>query len=132
MKAGTLVDPDTLLPDTPEVLAQRQLNAYNEGDIDAFLEPYSDTVKIFRIPGSEPYMVGKENMRPRYANLFERIPELHCEVVERMVVGNTVVDQERLTGLPDGNVAHAIAIYKVANGKIVEVHFWSPEPYDIE
>ncbi|MEL6536209.1 MAG: amidohydrolase family protein [Bacteroidota bacterium] len=130
MKGGQLIDPDTLLPDTPEILAQRQLNAYNAGDIDAFLEPYSDSVKIYQMPASEPYVVGKENIRPRYASMFENVPELHCEVVDRIVVGNTVIDQERITGLPDGSIGRAIAIYKMAQGKIVEVHFWRPEDYD--
>jgi len=126
---GSQMTTDTLLPNTPEALAQQQLIAYNARDIDAFLEPYSDTVKIYQIPASEPFLVGKEAMRTRYAKKFEETPELHCELINRMVDGNTVVDQELITGLPDGRVSHAIAIYKVAHGKIVEVHFWRPVGY---
>jgi hypothetical protein len=55
--------------------------------------------------------------------MFERTPDLHCELVNRIVLGNTVIDQERVTGFPGGNVIEAVAIYKVENGKIAKVYF---------
>ena len=130
MRKGHKMTPEGILPDTPEMLAQRQLNAYNAGDIEAFLEPYADSVKIFRIPATEPYLVGKEAMRPGYASMFERNPTLHCNLVNRMVVDDTVVDQEQITTAESDRVYNAIAIYRMANGKIVEVHFFNPKPYD--
>jgi len=39
---GIVFNPEDLLTDTPEDLAQRQLNAYNFRNIEAFLEPYAD------------------------------------------------------------------------------------------
>ena len=129
MRKGTLIDPDTLLPDTPEMLAQRQLNAYNAGNLEAFLEPYADTVKIFDVPGAEPSMVGKETMRERYGQLFERAPDLHCELVDRMVIDDTVIDQESIS-IPGRQLGKAIAIYRVAHGKIVEVYFYRPNPLE--
>ncbi len=35
---------------TPEELAQQQLDAYNARDIDAFMEPYSDSLEIYNFP----------------------------------------------------------------------------------
>jgi hypothetical protein len=40
-----------------------------------------------------------------------------------MVLGNFVVDYEEVTGLPDVDVLHAIAIYEVNDGAIQKVWF---------
>ncbi|MFT6972609.1 MAG: hypothetical protein ACJAXX_003193, partial [Roseivirga sp.] len=46
-------------------LAQQQLDGYNNRNIDAFLAPYSDTVKIYNHP-KELIMSGKAEMKQRY------------------------------------------------------------------
>lgn len=115
---------DTLPTSTPEMLAQQQLDAYNAGDIDAFLIPYSEDVEIYNFPGAgEPQTKGKENMRSSYEAMFRQFPELHCKLVNRMIMGNTVIDQESITGIPGGKGFEAIAIYKIENGKIAKVYF---------
>lgn len=119
---GTVYDPQVLVPDdTPLALAQRQLNAYNARDIEAFLAPYGDEVEVYGYPGRLIYR-GKEKMRERYTSLFASSPELHCELVNRIVLGNTVIDQELVTGR-NGQKVRAIAIYTVRDGKIARVEF---------
>ena len=118
---GVPMQPQQLLPVTPEILAQQQLNAYNARDIDAFLEPYSDSVRIYSFP-DKLMMRGKEEMRKQYSGLFDRVKELHCELVNRIVQGNTVIDQESVTGFGDKPLK-AIAVYKIREGKIAEVYF---------
>lgn len=120
-RRGVAIDPHELLPVTPEILAQQQLNAYNLRDIDAFLEPYSDSVEIYNFPG-ELLMKGKEEMRESYSKMFKEIPELHCRLVNRIVHGNTVIDHESVTGWGDKPV-RAIAIYTIKDGKIVRADF---------
>ncbi len=122
LNRGHLIQPDTLIQVTPEILAQQQLNAYNARNIEAFLEPYSEDVEIYNFPNELIYK-GKERMRTNYANMFENTPELHCELVNRIVLGNTVIDQERVTGFPGDQVIEAIAIYKIEKGKIAQVYF---------
>ncbi|MEO1513493.1 MAG: nuclear transport factor 2 family protein [Bacteroidota bacterium] len=107
---------------SPEQLAQEQLDAYNARDIDAFLKPYSDEVEIYNFP-DQLISKGKESMRKSYAQMFANTPKLHCELVSRMVQGNTVIDQERVTGFGPDRVMHAIAVYKVEDGKIAKVYF---------
>lgn len=107
---------------TPEQLVQQQLDGYNARDIDAFLAPYSDDIELYDFPNTLN-LKGKEKMKTGYQDFFDKVPELHCELVNRMVMGNTVIDQEKVTGFPDGFVLEAIAIYKIKDGKIVTVHF---------
>lgn len=115
------VIPDTVKP-TPVELAQQQLNAYNARDIEAFLEPYAEDVELFNFP-NQPISVGKERMRRSYGKLFEETPDLHCELVDRMVMGNTVIDQERVVFRKGEPALNAIAIYKIKDGKIARVYF---------
>jgi len=61
-------------------------------------------------------------MRQRYAGIFEKAKELHCQLVNRIVMGNTVIDHERITGMGEKPM-EAVAVYTVENGKIVKVSF---------
>jgi imidazolonepropionase-like amidohydrolase len=121
-RRGVIIKPGELVNNTPEMLAQQQLNAYNLRNIDAFLEPYSDSVEIYDFTTGKLMMKGKEQMRKSYSNMFKNTPELHCKLVNRIVEGNTVIDQESVTGWGD-KPATAIAVYKIEKGKIAKVYF---------
>lgn len=117
---GVVFNPEDLVKDTPEALAQRQLNAYNLRDIEAFLEPYAEDVEIYNFP-NELESKGKESMRKGYASMFEKVTNLHCELVERIVQGNVVIDKERVQF--GDKFLEAVAIYHIENGKIKKVYF---------
>lgn len=106
----------------PTDLAQQQLDAYNARNIDAFLEPYADDVEVYDFPDKLQYK-GKEEMRKRYSGMFERTKALHCELVNRIAVGNTVIDHESVTFAADKEPVTAVAIYRIENGKIKQVYF---------
>lgn len=105
---------------TPEVLAQKQLEAYNAHDIDAFLEPYADDVEIYGFPDKLLYK-GKETMRKDYGEFFKNTPKLHCELKNRIIQGNRVIDKEYVTGA--GKPFEAVAVYQIENNKIKKVYF---------
>ena len=117
---GIVFNPDELLIDSPENLAQRQLNAYNFRNIEAFLEPYDDDVEVYNYPDTLLFK-GKETMRTGYSQMFENTPNLHCELVGRIVQGNIVIDKERVQF--KDKIMEAIAIYHIENNKIKKVYF---------
>ena len=119
---GIQLQAKELLAVTPAILVQQQLNAYNTRNIEAFLAPYSDSTAIYDQASGKLLMQGKEQMRQRYAGIFERAKELHCQLVNRIVLGNTVIDHERITGMGEKPM-EAVAVYTVENGKIVKVSF---------
>lgn len=121
IRRGNLLSPEKLLPNSPEILVQQQLNAYNLRNMDAFLEPYSDSVELYMFP-NQLVGKGKEQMRGSYTEMFRDIKSLHCHVTERIVQGNTVIDHETVTGFGP-NPLKAIAIYKIEKGKIAKVYF---------
>jgi len=106
----------------PQVLVQKQLEAYNIGDIEAFLEPYAEDIEVYNFPNTL-VSKGKDKIRPTYELMFNRYKKLHCKLVNRIIVGNTVIDQENVTFTEEGQVYKAIAIYKIENNKIAKVYF---------
>ncbi|MBE0650636.1 MAG: amidohydrolase family protein [Bacteroidales bacterium] len=117
---GIVFNPEEILKDSPEDLAQRQLNAYNLRNINAFLEPYADDVEVYQYPNTLQFK-GKEAMRKSYSQMFENTPNLHCELVGRIVQGNVVIDKERVQF--EDTIVEAVAIYHIENGKIKKVYF---------
>jgi hypothetical protein len=102
---------------------QRQLDAYNAHDLERFVAEYTDDIQVFRPPAAEPVLSGKRAFAAHYAKNRFTLPNLHAEVVNRIVSGDTVVDHERITGLGEG-VVEAVAVYKVSGGLISTVWFF--------
>ena len=117
---GVVIDPDTLLQDTPIALAQRQLNGYNFRNIEAFLEPYAEDVEVFVLPDKLLFK-GKEEMRKAYSTRFDNTPDLHFELMNRIVQGNMVIDKERIQ--EGGKKREAVAMFQVEGNKIKKVYF---------
>lgn len=117
---GVVINPEEILKDTPADLAQRQLNAYNLRNIDAFLEPYADDVEVYTYPNKLNY-TGKEAMRARYSKMFKNTPNLHCELVSRIIQGNVVIDKEHVQA--NERMKEATAIYHIEDNKIKKVFF---------
>ena len=101
---------------------QRQLEAYNAHDLEAFVAQYSEDIKVYRLPADQPVTVGKAAFAEHYRKNRFNIPTLHAEVVSRIAVGNKVIDHELVTGIAAQPV-HAAAIYEVNEGLITTVWF---------
>lgn len=117
---GNIFQAASFTNNSPESLAQRQLNAYNLRNIEAFLEPYAENVEVYMFPEKLLYK-GKETMRQQYASMFQQVTNLHCELKERIVQDNIVIDKERVRF--GEQVIEAVAIYHIENGKIKKVYF---------
>ena len=98
--------------------AQRQLDAYNAGDLDAFVACYHEDVELCMLTTGEVRGRGRARLREDYSALFARCPELHATLTSRSVVGNVAFDREVVTGLRDAPV-HAMAIYEVDEAGLI-------------
>lgn len=121
-KNGNVLDPESLIPITPELLVQQQLNAYNARNIEAFLEPYSDDVEIYTFPNTL-ISKGKDEMRKSYTQMFAKMPNLHCELKGRIIQRNIVIDRESVSGMISNTKVEATAVYEIKNHKIIKVYF---------
>ncbi|MDH7447184.1 amidohydrolase family protein [Aquimarina sp. 2201CG14-23] len=120
IKSGKVLDIHKLIEETPEQIVQRQVNAYNARNIDAFMDTYADNIEIFNFP-NEPSISGKDQMKSRFQSMFESVPNLYCEIKNRIVLGNKVVDREYVRF--GERYSSVIAIYEITDGKISKVTF---------
>ncbi len=104
----------------PETIVQEQLDAYNARNIEGFLETYTEDVELYNFP-AEKRSQGQNEMRKGYTGFFETTPDLHCEIKNRIVIANKVIDEEYITA--NGNNFSAVAVYEVESGKIAKVTF---------
>lgn len=99
---------------------QHQLDAFNNRDLEAFMEAFAPDARIEDGTG-EVLMNGAEEMRAFYGSVFENSPELYCDLVSRSAVGDWVFDEEKVEGLQAEGFpeeAHAMVAYKVSGGQI--------------
>ena len=107
----------------PADAVQRQLDAYNDRDLARFVAEYSDTVRVFRPPESEPAIRGKAALAEYYAANRFNLPGLHADLLHRIVLGDRVIDHERIHGVRDEPFEVA-AVYRVVDGKIEDAWFF--------
>ncbi len=111
-----------------EIIIQRQLDAYNARDIDAFMACWALDAKVYAHPDTL-LADGAAAIRARHEVRF-REPNLFGRLIQRMSTGNTVVDREVVTRtFPEGpGQVDVIAIYELADEKITRAWFVMGEP----
>ncbi|MGZ6142941.1 MAG: nuclear transport factor 2 family protein [Myxococcales bacterium] len=97
-------------------IVQRQVEAYNAHDLDAFAGTYADDVLITSGAG-QVLVLGKEGLRERYGKAFAKHPKAQCRVAERKTEGEGIVVQHEL--IDDRDLGWVR--YEVRDGKIKSV-----------
>ena len=116
------------MSDDAVAVVERQLAAYNARDLERFAATYAEDVTIYRMPSLKPAIQGQQQLRETYRQRFASA-SLHAEILSRIVLGNKVIDHERVTGIR-ATPLEALAIYEVAGGLITSVWFFYPaEPF---
>jgi hypothetical protein len=101
---------------SPEAVVNRQLAAYNDGDVEAFVAEFAEDAVVTGFDDQEPMAVGEHEIRELYGQQFETVsPE--AEVLSRIALGEYVVDHERVER-EDGEEMEAIGVYRVVDGEI--------------
>ncbi len=104
---------------TPTEIVQKQLDAYNAHDIDAFLATYTPDAKLCDFPSGEVWIQGHAQIRERYTKIFEN--KAHVDLASRIANGNYVIDHEAVKTVNED--FHAVAIYHVTDTLIDQVWF---------
>ena len=102
----------------PAAVIARQLDAYNARDVDAIMATYADDARQYEHPATL-MASGADQIRERMALRFQE-PQLHARLVQRVVMGDMVIDHEVVTrNFPEGvGTVELVAIYEVSGGKI--------------
>jgi hypothetical protein len=116
---------DYAMPPSPADVIDASLAAYNARDVDGFARWFAEDAEVFDQAGSTPHvpvMRGLAEIRAAYAALFAASPSLHSRIVQRIAVGDLVVDHEHVRGRAGGDVEIVIT-YQVRDGAIRRVWF---------
>ncbi|ODT87975.1 nuclear transport factor 2 family protein [Phenylobacterium sp. SCN 70-31] len=106
----------------PLDVIQGQLDAYNRQDLDAHCAFFADDVVVADLNGAVTIQ-GAQAYRAKYTQVFADFPRNRAELVNRIQVGNTVIDHERVFRQGEGESFEVIAIYTLAGGRIARVDF---------
>ena len=105
-------------------VVQRQVEAYNARDLNRFVSAYSETITIFRMPSTKPIISGKVELAKFYSTQRFNLPGLRADIVNRIVLGDKVIDHERIWGVRDTPLEIA-AVYEVV-GELIERAWFFP------
>lgn len=97
---------------------ERQVEAYNARDAEAFAACYAEHVEVLNAEGAA-LLLGRDALRDEYAPFFAASPDLHVEVTNRIRLGRFVIDQEFVTGRP-GPDLRAVAIYRLDDDGLID------------
>lgn len=103
-----------------EYLVQKQLESYNNHDLDSFLACYAADVEVYHLISNDLMFKGREAMIERYKKRFES--KVHARLENRMILNNQAIDYEYVTS-NDREPTRAIAIYLEEDGLIKKVWF---------
>lgn len=107
---------------TPEETVQKQLEAYNNRDIEGFMSVIDEKVKMIDFATGEITLEGWEACKKTYSALFEASPKLHSKIITRTVFDNKVIDHEYITGRKGSEVPiELVLIYEVTREKITKI-----------
>ena len=109
---------------TPEQAVQHQLDAYNDHDLPRFLEVYEEDVVVYRLPSKVPAFSNLAQLAEFHRTQRFHLSGLRAELKNRIVIGNIVIDHERVHGIRD-HPFEVAASYQVGDGRIRTVWFFS-------
>ncbi|HEX7251925.1 MAG TPA: nuclear transport factor 2 family protein [Thermoanaerobaculia bacterium] len=104
----------------PEQIVDRQLDAFNRHDLEAFVATYAPGAILYDHP-DKVRQSGAAEIRKTYGTLFGGNPALQVTVSSRILQGPFVVDHETVTGITGSPPSTQIVIYEVWDGKITRL-----------
>lgn len=115
-----LINPNQTM--TPEQIVQKQLDTYNARDIEGFMSLMSDDVSLYNLGDSKAISTGHKDVEAIYKNLFDKSPKLLSVLENRIVMGNIIIDHEKITGRMGNNeVLELTVIYEINGQKIHKI-----------
>jgi hypothetical protein len=109
-------------PVSPEAVVQKQVDAYNAHDLDAFVACYAAAIEFRTMDGNVNPEKGVAALRKGYEGLFKQFPNLKVKILQRICQGAFVIDQEQAEGMGPTPIT-VTAIYETSEGKIHRVWF---------
>ncbi|MFS4492565.1 nuclear transport factor 2 family protein [Maribacter sp. 2308TA10-17] len=107
---------------SPEEVVQKQLETYNNRDIDGFMSVIDTNITMHDFSTGKITLEGYEDCKKVYAEVFADSPKLHSKILTRTVFDNKVIDHEYITGRKGSDTPiELVLIYEVNDEKITKI-----------
>ena len=107
---------------TPEEVVQKQLETYNNRDIEGFMSVIDTDITVHDYSTDKITIKGYQACKNFYNTMFEASPDLHSTILTRTIFKNKVIDHERITGRNGTDeLLELVLIYEVKNSKIFKI-----------
>jgi len=106
--------------ENPAMIVNRQVETFNAKDLNGFLSCFSDSVAVNNYPNKNLY-TGRIKMKENYGEHMSNNFNTKVEVVNRIIKGNILIDEEIVK--ENNETYHQAAIYEVADGQITSMSF---------
>lgn len=116
IKDGHVFEAASILNERPEQIVQRQVNAFNHHDASVLAGTFATDAIVVNHSGAT--LRSRVAILAAYRDVFTKNPQLRAEIVSRQTSGESVVDEERVTGFADGHELQAMVNYRVSAGSI--------------
>jgi uncharacterized protein (TIGR02246 family) len=111
----------------PEAVIDALVKAYNAHDARGFAGLFAEDVVVRRYHG-EVVQRSRAEIEEHYVKTFAEFPENRTEAVNRITVGNCVIDHERVFRTNTSQPIEVAAIYTISEGRITHLDFVSVVP----
>jgi len=107
---------------TPEQVVQENVDFYNARDIEKFMSSFSTDIALYSFSNPLPSLVGLNQIRKFYDELFQSSPQLHSTIIKRITFDNKVIDHESIVGRKGSDeIIELVLIYEVKKNKICKI-----------
>lgn len=114
-----LLNASSLMAQSSEEIVQQQLNFYNQRDLEGFMSLFADDASLINQSNGKILAEGWKEVKEVYCSLFEQSPDLYSELKNRIVLGSTVIDHERISGrMGSSNIIELVVMYELKEAKI--------------
>jgi hypothetical protein len=115
---------------SPVQIVQAYLEAMNAGDPIAIAAEIAEGITVYGPDWSIDYQ-GRPAFGAHYCDLFASNPDLKAELLDRIAVGEWVIDEWIVGGYANGTQAHSVTIFQIVDGLIATVRTLTDQPRQI-
>lgn len=118
---------------TIKQIIDKQMEAYDNRDIDNMMTVFSDDIKIFNFSDNKKLVDGTEECKKMYSELFNLSPNLHAEIINTITFGNNVIVHEYIFGRNGSDEKmEQVIIFEVKNEKINKINIIRKDAYNVK
>lgn len=108
---------------TIEQIIEKQMQAYDDRDIDSMMSVFSEDIKIIDFSSNKTLIDGINECRRVFVDLFKQSPKLRAEILKTITFDNKVIVQEYIHGRNGSNEQiEQVIIFEINNKKITKIN----------